>query len=96
MSPISPVNPAGLDDALEQHKLVLDLAPYIADKLVLSSNGVRVDLIEELGPQERDPKRIHYSSSPDRGPPTRRRWQFMARAGSRGQPPSFRSPRRIR
>lgn len=46
---------------------LLDLAPYTQEQLVLSSNGVRVDLIDELAPVKRNPKRLHYSSSPDRG-----------------------------
>ena len=44
-----------------------NLAPYLNGNLVLSSNGVRVDLIDELTPVKRNPKRLIYSSSPDRG-----------------------------
>jgi glycosyltransferase involved in cell wall biosynthesis len=46
---------------------LLNQAPYIADRLVLSSNGVRTDLIESLEPVKRNPKGLIYSSSPDRG-----------------------------
>lgn len=44
-----------------------NLAPYLNGSLVLSSNGVRVDLIGQLEPVERNPRRLIYSSSPDRG-----------------------------
>lgn len=44
-----------------------NLAPYLNGNLVISSNGVRVDLIDDLQPVERNPKRLIYSSSPDRG-----------------------------
>jgi len=44
--------------------------PALEKKIFLSSNGVRVDLIREIESEEkieRDPKRLIYSSSPDRG-----------------------------
>lgn len=41
--------------------------PHLNGNLCLSSNGVRVDLINELPLVERNPKRLIYSSSPDRG-----------------------------
>lgn len=44
--------------------------PWIADKVLISNNGVRTDLMrsvwEEKKP-ERNPKRLIYASSPDRG-----------------------------
>jgi glycosyltransferase involved in cell wall biosynthesis len=45
-------------------------SPNIADKLVVTSNGIRVDMIAEVeavGVPPRTPTRIHFSSSPDRG-----------------------------
>ena len=45
-------------------------APYVADKLWRTSNGVKVDLVRELeatGPIPRDPNKLIYASSPDRG-----------------------------
>lgn len=44
--------------------------PYLKGKIVLSSNGVRTDLIEEIErdfPISRNPKRIIYASCPERG-----------------------------
>lgn len=45
--------------------------PSVADRVVLSSNGVNVEAIEaaeaEVGPGERNPKRLIWASSPDRG-----------------------------
>lgn len=43
--------------------------PELGDKVFVSSNGVRMDLIREVckNPPERNPKRIMYASSPDRG-----------------------------
>ncbi len=44
--------------------------PSIGPKLWLTSNGVKVDLAEEIeaaGPVERNPYKVVYASSPDRG-----------------------------
>jgi glycosyltransferase involved in cell wall biosynthesis len=44
--------------------------PRIADRIVLASNGVKVDLIRELAQAPappRDPHRLMWASSPDRG-----------------------------
>lgn len=43
--------------------------PYLKEKICVSSNGVRMDLIREVEKQkiERNPKRMIYCSSPDRG-----------------------------
>lgn len=45
-------------------------APYLSDKIWLTSNGVKVDLarsIEVEGAPPRNPKKLVYASSPDRG-----------------------------
>jgi len=46
-----------------------DLDPSITDRLVLSGNGVNVERFErvELDPPVRNPKRLLWASSPDRG-----------------------------
>jgi glycosyltransferase involved in cell wall biosynthesis len=47
--------------------------PSAADKVVVSSNGIKTELIRELlpsllvAPEVRNPKRLMYASSPDRG-----------------------------
>jgi glycosyltransferase involved in cell wall biosynthesis len=43
--------------------------PYLKDKIVISSNGINIDLINLLEAKqiERNPHRLIYSSSPDRG-----------------------------
>lgn len=44
--------------------------PYLKDKLWITSNGVKVDLIRELERESlppRNPKKLVYASSPDRG-----------------------------
>ena len=41
--------------------------PEIADRVILSANGIKTDMIRKLKPQVRDPYRIMYASSPDRG-----------------------------
>lgn len=51
-------------------KYILRKYPYIRlDQLWLSSNGIKLDLIEETEKKKiiRNPKRIMYASSPDRG-----------------------------
>lgn len=51
-------------------KYILDKYPYITkNQLWLSSNGIKVDLIEEIEKEniKRNPYRIMYASSPDRG-----------------------------
>jgi glycosyltransferase involved in cell wall biosynthesis len=43
--------------------------PYMANKVVVSTNGVKLDLIREVEAERltRNPRRIFYGSSPDRG-----------------------------
>jgi len=44
--------------------------PYLADKIVIGSNGVKVDLIEKIEREEklvRTPRKMVFASSPDRG-----------------------------
>lgn len=41
--------------------------PELTDKLVVTSNGIRLDMIDTIEAQERQPHRLHFSSSPDRG-----------------------------
>lgn len=44
--------------------------PYLANKIWVTSNGIRMDLIREVEKEdvpERNPKRLMYASSPDRG-----------------------------
>lgn len=41
--------------------------PYLAEKIWITSNGVKIDLLRDTKPQERNPYRIMYASSPDRG-----------------------------
>lgn len=54
----------------EDHaKFVAECHPEVKDKIVISSNGVRSDLIEEIAKKGivRDPKSLIWASSPDRG-----------------------------
>lgn len=52
-------------------RYILDRYPYISKKQIwLSSNGVKIDLMEEvekLNVIKRNPKKMMYASSPDRG-----------------------------
>jgi glycosyltransferase involved in cell wall biosynthesis len=50
-------------------KYMLDRYPFVAGRQWLSSNGVKVDLLEEIEKENivRNPKKIMYASSPDRG-----------------------------
>lgn len=57
----------GLPLCAAHERYLLKQHPELAGKLRLSSNGLRVDLIESIGPIARDPSRIVYTSSPDRG-----------------------------
>lgn len=41
--------------------------PLIRDRIHISSNGARVELMEGASPVERNPYRLIYTSSPDRG-----------------------------
>jgi protein O-GlcNAc transferase len=41
--------------------------PEIADRVGLSQNGIRTQVIRNLEPEVRDPHRMMYASSPDRG-----------------------------
>jgi len=43
--------------------------PYLVDKLCISSNGIRMDVIREVEKEgiERNPHRVMFASSPDRG-----------------------------
>ena len=52
------------------HAEYLALAkPYLEDKLFISSNGIRMDVIREVEKEgiERNPHRVMFASSPDRG-----------------------------
>lgn len=50
-------------------RYMIDRYPYTKDNLWLSSNGVKKELIEEIETEkiQRDPYRVMYASSPDRG-----------------------------
>lgn len=51
-------------------KYMIDRYPFLAEQLWLSSNGVKRELIEEIENEQglhRNPKRVMYASSPDRG-----------------------------
>lgn len=50
-------------------RYMLKKYPTIGKKLWLTSNGLKLDLIEEIGKEKiaRNPKRLMYASSPDRG-----------------------------
>lgn len=53
-----------------QAQNIVKTKPYLNDKIWITSNGVRVDLIRDILASEvpvRDPHRIMYASSPDRG-----------------------------
>jgi hypothetical protein len=44
--------------------------PYLKDKIVIGANGIRLDLIEKIekeGPIIRNPRKMIFASSPDRG-----------------------------
>ena len=49
--------------------LLVTRKPFLRDKILISSNGVRLDVIREIEKEsfERDYKRIMFASSPDRG-----------------------------
>lgn len=55
----------------EWHKRhTLGRTPELKDKISITSNGVKLELIDEVeasGPIERNPKKLIYASSPDRG-----------------------------
>ncbi len=54
----------------ETHAKYLRAAhPYAADKVYVSSNGIKAELIREAlkNPPARNPRRLMYASSPDRG-----------------------------
>lgn len=53
----------------EHLKVTLESHPKLAGKVFLTSNGVKVDLIREAEkrPPARNPKKLIYASSPDRG-----------------------------
>jgi glycosyltransferase involved in cell wall biosynthesis len=44
-----------------------DTYPFLGEKITLSSNGVKSDAMAELRPLARDPFRLIWASSPDRG-----------------------------
>lgn len=52
---------------LSQAKWMLEKSPELAGKMFTSSNGIKTDLIGSLDPPPRDPLRLLYTSSPDRG-----------------------------
>ena len=53
----------------EHANYLLGAHPYLKNKVFISANGIRMDLIREveIDPPERNPKRLMYASSPDRG-----------------------------
>jgi glycosyltransferase involved in cell wall biosynthesis len=53
-----------------QRRFLANRNPVLAEKLVVTSNGVRLDMIEQVDQESnatRNPHRLHFSSSPDRG-----------------------------
>lgn len=53
-----------------QRKMLLDLCPALDPKLSVTSNGIKVDVIEEVEAtikERRDPFKVMFTSSPDRG-----------------------------
>lgn len=66
--------PAKIDRVLVlcegQRDFIASKFPALADKLTLTSNGIRVDLIDSIEREAVPPRsnhRMHFSSSPDRG-----------------------------
>lgn len=52
----------------ETHKKwLIDRHPELEPKITVTSNGVKVDLIQSLADERRNPKKIIFASSPDRG-----------------------------
>jgi glycosyltransferase involved in cell wall biosynthesis len=54
---------------LAHGSILLASKPYLRDKIFISSNGIRMDVIREVEKEEleRNFKRVMYASSPDRG-----------------------------
>ena len=50
-------------------ELLITRKPYLKDKILISSNGIRMDVIREVEKEtiERNQKRVMFASSPDRG-----------------------------
>jgi glycosyltransferase involved in cell wall biosynthesis len=68
---ITEARAAKLDHVLalcdEHVRYIESVYPFLTDKIVLSSNGIKADAIEALPVLERDPFRLIWASSPDRG-----------------------------
>ena len=52
---------------IEHDNYLTQVHSYLKGKTWITSNGLRMDLIRDLQPEERNPKRVMYASSPDRG-----------------------------
>jgi glycosyltransferase involved in cell wall biosynthesis len=50
-----------------QLKHFKNICPYLKDRLTVSSNGIRTDYINSIKEIERNPFRLMFASSPDRG-----------------------------
>lgn len=50
-------------------EMLITLKPYLAERIFISSNGIRMDVIREVEKEtiDRNPKRAMFASSPDRG-----------------------------
>ena len=70
---LTPERSANLDICLPlctaQERYMIEVSPELAGKTRISSNGFKVDLADRLGPIARDPFKLVYTSSPDRGLP---------------------------
>lgn len=52
----------------EWHQRHLErMHPFLKGKVTIGSNGIKLDMMREVEPQERNPHRLMYASSPDRG-----------------------------
>jgi glycosyltransferase involved in cell wall biosynthesis len=70
---LTPERSAKLDRCLplcsDQERFLLEKSPELTGKTFLSTNGVRTDLVEQIETEDivRDPYKIVFTSSPDRG-----------------------------
>lgn len=68
---ITEARAAKLDHVLalctEHARYIASVYPFLADKIVRSSNGIKTDAMESLHVPTRDPYRLIWASSPDRG-----------------------------
>jgi len=51
----------------DHYHFLLNCHPELKDKLRITSNGIKTELINTTKVQKRNPKRLFYASSPDRG-----------------------------